>query len=106
MRAYLVDDEKSAREVLKHHLKNIQDVNVVGEASKIEVAKKELEQLEIDILFLDISMPQGTGFDVLEMVDVSQVKVVFITAHSDYSIKAIKKGAFDYILKPIIFEEL
>ncbi|MCO6499804.1 MAG: response regulator transcription factor [Vicingus serpentipes] len=105
--AVIVDDEKKSREVLKRLIEESQvDVIVLGEASSVEegveVINKELPQL----VFLDVEMLDGTGFNLLEKFDKVEFKVIFTTAYDKYAIKAFKYSAIDYLLKPIDIEEL
>jgi two-component system LytT family response regulator len=75
-------------------------VEVVGEAVNVEDAKEKIEQLQPDVIFLDIQMPEKTGFDLLEELD--QVPhVIFTTAYDEYALKAFQVNALDYLLKPI-----
>ena len=81
-------------------LNQLETVEVVGEAIHVEDAKEKIEQLQPDVIFLDIQMPEKTGFDLLEELD--QVPhVIFTTAYDEYALKAFQVNALDYLLKPI-----
>jgi len=100
MRALVVDDERLARKELINLLSNHDNIEVVGEAINVEDAKEKIEQLQPDVLFLDIQMPEKTGFDLLEELDHVPL-VVFITAYDEFAIQAFQVNALDYLLKPI-----
>ena len=100
MRAIVIDDERLARKELINLLNQLETVEVVGEAVNVEDAKEKIEQLLPDVIFLDIQMPEKTGFDLLEELD--QVPhVIFTTAYDEYALKAFQVNALDYLLKPI-----
>lgn len=100
MRALVIDDERLARKELINLLNQLETVEVVGEAINVEDAKEKIEQLQPDVIFLDIQMPEKTGFDLLEELD--QVPhVIFTTAYDEYALKAFQVNALDYLLKPI-----
>src|SRR4051812_21254907 len=107
MKALIVDDEKDVSQALKLLLnKTCPDIEIIGVVHSAMDAVKALKKEMADVLFLDIEMPGGNGFDLLEVVDNKKLYVIFTTAHSEYAIKAIKNGAKDYILKPIDPDEL
>ena len=99
-KAIIVDDEYWARVSLKDKLKEIPEIEVIGEADSIIEAKKEIEKLKPDILFLDIQLTCGTGFDLLNQVEFSG-KVIFVTAYDEYAVRAFEINALDYLMKPI-----
>nr|WP_287937080.1 response regulator [Algoriphagus sp.] len=100
MRAIVIDDERLARKELITLLNQLETVEVVGEAVNVEDAKEKIEQLQPDVIFLDIQMPEKTGFDLLEELD--QVPhVIFTTAYDEYALKAFQVNALDYLLKPV-----
>ncbi|MDD2279866.1 MAG: LytTR family DNA-binding domain-containing protein, partial [Bacteroidales bacterium] len=97
-----IDDEKLAREALANMLKMFcPDVNLIGEADGVESGVETIRRLEPDAVFLDIQMPDGSGFDLLKEFASIGFKFVFITAYQEYAIQAFKYSAIDYILKPI-----
>jgi len=107
IKAILVDDEilnlKNLEIILK---KNFPKIEIKALFQNVADAKYFLEKNHIDLLFLDISMPIADGFDLLKYFPNQDFQIIFITAHEEFAIKAIKAGAVDYILKPIILEEL
>jgi two-component system, LytTR family, response regulator len=105
MRALVVDDEPLARRELKRLLGEFPAVQVVGEAGNIDEARASIESLSPDVVFLDIQMPGGTGFDLLTQLD-RVPRIVFTTAYDQYAVKAFDVNALDYLLKPIELERL
>lgn len=99
-KAIIVDDEYWARVSLQDKLKEIPEIEVIGEADSITKAKKEIEKLNPDILFLDVQLNDGTGFDLLNQLEFSG-KVIFITAYDKYAVRAFEINALDYLMKPI-----
>ena len=107
VKAVIIDDDYYSRMVLREILKKtIEDVELLGEAGSVVEGAILIERVEPDLVFLDISMPDGTGFDLLDKIKKIDFKIIFITAYSDYAIKAFKYSAFDYIVKPINKEDL
>jgi two-component system, LytTR family, response regulator len=100
MRALIVDDEPLARRELRRLLAPFQWVQIVGEAGDVGEARERIESLLPTLVFLDIQMPGGTGFDVLETI-VWVPRVIFTTAYDHYAVKAFEVSAMDYLLKPI-----
>ncbi len=96
----IIDDERLAREEVKRALKNHPEFRIVGEANNVDSAIEIIEQEEPDVLFLDIHMPQKTGFDLLEELT-SVPEVVFTTAYDQYAVKAFELNALDYLVKPL-----
>ncbi|WP_114748383.1 LytR/AlgR family response regulator transcription factor [Pleomorphovibrio marinus] len=105
MRALIVDDERLARKELMSLLSIHDNVEVIGEALNVDDAKEKIEQQQPDVIFLDIQMPEKTGFDLLEELDHVPL-VVFITAYDEFAIQAFQVNALDYLLKPIEPERL
>lgn len=105
MRALIVDDERLARKELINLLSNVENVEVVGEAINVDDAKEKISQLNPDVVFLDIQMPEKSGFDLLEELD-HVPNVIFTTAYDEYALKAFQVNALDYLLKPIEQERL
>lgn len=107
MRAIIVDDEKKSQNTLgKMLLRYCPEVELCGYAKNVEEALKLYTQYTPDLLFLDIQMPGGSGFDLLDNIDSHTASVIFTTAHNEYAIKAIRANALDYLLKPINIDEL
>lgn len=100
MRAIVIDDERLARKELITLLNQLESVEVVGEAVNVDDAKGKIEQLNPDVIFLDIQMPEKTGFELLEELD-NVPHVIFTTAYDEYALKAFQVNALDYLLKPI-----
>ena len=105
MKALLVDDERLARQELRRLMQAHPDVTIVGEAANADDTVALLSDPAIDVVFLDIKMPGGSGFDVLERIDRVPL-VVFTTAFDEYAVRAFEVNAFDYLLKPIRPERL
>src|SRR5690606_7538790 len=105
MRALVIDDERLARKELITLLNQLETVEVVGEAVNVDDAKEKIEQLQPNVVFLDIQMPEKTGFDLLEELD-HVPHIIFTTAYDEYALKAFQVNALDYLLKPIESERL
>jgi two-component system, LytTR family, response regulator len=100
--AVIIDDEVLARESLLSMLKLFcPNINVVGQAQNVQTGFELINEVSPDVVFLDIQMPDGSGFDLLQRFTSIQFKFVFITAYQEYAIKAFKFSAIDYILKPV-----
>lgn len=107
MKILVIDDENKTRKLLEKMLDSLNlDLTLSIEGHDVKSGLKAIQTFSPDILLLDIQMPDGTGFDLLELVPNRDFSVIFITAHQEFAIKAIKAQAFDYILKPIDIEEL
>ncbi len=105
--AIIVDDEKNSRIVLNNLLLNFcPAVQVVGEAANAEEAFAIISDKNPDLVFLDIQMPTGNGFTLLQKFQHVPFEVVFITSYDEYAINAIKFNALDYLLKPVVIDEL
>jgi two-component system, LytTR family, response regulator len=105
MNTLLVDDERLARQELRRLLADHADITIVGEAVNADDAVTRLEDSSIDLVFLDIQMPGGSGFDVLERLERVPL-VVFTTAFDEYAVRAFEVNAFDYLMKPVRPERL
>jgi two-component system LytT family response regulator len=107
VRAVIVDDELGSRESLSKMIeKNCKNIQIVGKADSMLSAFEVITNNEPDLVFLDIEMPNGNAFDLLEKFKEIHFNIIFVTAYDHYAIKAIKFSAIDYILKPIDPEEL
>ncbi len=109
--AVLIDDDKHLRKGLKALLERYtNEINIIGEAESVKTGITLLEKTQPQVIFLDIHLSDGTGFDILEKMANSKGKttshIVFITAHEQYAVKAFKFSALDFILKPVDPEEL
>lgn len=106
-RILIIDDEKRIRDFVKRMVDSFGfDVEVYTDGENVETGLKAIQELKPDIVFLDIQMPDGTGFDLLNQLGEKNFELIFITAFQEYAIMAIKFSALDYILKPIDAEEL
>jgi two-component system, LytTR family, response regulator len=107
LKAVIVEDEKKSRETLTGLLKLFcNNVEVVAEADDVQSGIEAIETHSPDILFLDIQMPDGNGFQLLEALKEINFEVIFTTAYDQFAIKAIKFSALDYLLKPIFPDDL
>lgn len=107
IQAVVVDDEKKGRDLLINVLsKYCPEVEVTGQAENITQAYQEIQEKNPDLVFLDIEMPNGNGFDLLKKFDHVSFEIIFTTAYDHYAIKAIKYSALDYLLKPIDIDDL
>jgi two-component system LytT family response regulator len=107
LKALIVDDETASRETLSNYLTKYCDgVQVVAMADSVKTALVEIEKHPPDVVFLDIEMPFGNAFDLLEQVKDIRFETVFVTAFSNYAIQAINVSAAYYMLKPIDIDEL
>lgn len=107
LRAMIVDDEPHAREGLRIRLRREPDVLVIGEYGDASSALKAIESDAPDVLFLDIQMPGGSGFDLLERLKGAAMPIViFVTAFDQHAVRAFDARALDYLLKPVEQERL
>jgi two-component system LytT family response regulator len=106
VRVLIVDDEVLARGFLAEQLRQVEGIEVVGEAGNGFEAVKLCETLTPDLLFLDIQMPKLSGFEVLELLGETAPATVFVTAFDEYALKAFEVHAVDYLLKPVEPERL
>jgi len=97
MRALIVDDARLARQELRTLLSAIADVELVGEADDVASARAAIATLQPDVLLLDIQLPSGTGFDVLDALEATPC-VVFTTAYDQYAVRAFEANALDYLV--------
>jgi two-component system LytT family response regulator len=105
--AIIVEDEKGVRDLLNLLIKKYcPQVKVVGLAGDIETAFRKINEKKPDLVFLDVQMPRGNGFDLLKKFDTVSFDVVFTTSHNHYALQALKAEAIDYLLKPFDIVEL
>lgn len=103
----LIDDDPIALGYISRMIKkNCPNLSIKGEAKSASEAREILDKFDIQVLFLDISMPEENGFDFLQSIDNSRYKVVFTTSYKQYTIKAMRANAVDYLMKPIKLAEL
>jgi two-component system LytT family response regulator len=100
IKVIIVDDERLSREELKRALKVYEDFVLIGEAENADDAKDLIETGMPDLIFLDIQMPEKSGFDLLESLD-NAPAVLFTTAYDQYAVQAFEVNALDYLMKPI-----
>lgn len=105
LRVLIVDDTRLARHELRTLLADLAEVECVGEADDVPAAREAIRQLNPDLVLLDIQMPSGTGFDVLDGLDAAPL-VVFTTAYDQYAVRAFEANALDYLVKPVVPERL
>jgi len=107
LKAILVEDEKISRDILRNYLhKYCPNVNLLGEASNIKEAQNLIDKNDLDLVFLDVEMPFGNAFDLLEKVENRTFETVFVTAYDHYAMDALNNHASYYLLKPISIDEL
>ncbi|MBN8877806.1 MAG: response regulator transcription factor [Sphingobacteriales bacterium] len=104
LKVIVIDDEPSIQQEIESLLKPIHGFTFVGACPSVKKAVTFIEQFDPGVLLLDVELPDGTGFDLLEKISVPY-KVIFLTSHDEYAIRAIKFGALDYLLKPIDAKE-
>ena len=103
----IIDDENRTRELIARMIDSFGfDVQTIPEGENVQSGIAAIEKHNPDIVFLDIQMPDGTGFDVIRSIEDKDFEVIFITAHEEFAIKAIKFSALDYLLKPVDTSEL
>jgi len=107
LKAVIIDDELASRETLASYLKNYcPDIELVADADSVKSGLEIIKKHKPEVVFLDIEMPYGNAFDLLEQIDQVDFDLVFVTAYSNYAIKALNMSASYYILKPISIDEL
>ena len=105
--AIIVDDEQDSRETLRSYVgKYCPQVELIGECANIQEAQAAIEAKQPQLVFLDIEMPYGNAFDLLERLNDIHFEIVFITAFSQYAVQAFQQSAVHYLLKPVNIEEL
>lgn len=107
VKTIIIEDEKKSREMLQKLIElHCKQLTVIGTAGSMKEGLELLKKQTPDLLFLDIELGDGTGFDLIEQTENKNFKVIFATAYDQYAIKAIKYSALDYLLKPYDVEEL
>src|SRR6202008_2313714 len=101
LKVLIVDDTRLARQELRTLLADVPDVECIGEADDVPAGQGAIEKLQPDLVLLDIQMPSGPGFDVLEGLDHAPL-VVFTTAYDHYAVRAFDANALDYLVKPVV----
>jgi len=107
IKTVIVEDNFVASNILKRMLENnFKDIEVSGTAKNVDEAVILINEKKPDLLFLDVELPDGNAFNVLDYVENQNFKIIFVTSHQNYAIKAIKLNALDYIVKPITKKDL
>jgi two-component system LytT family response regulator len=102
IKALIIDDEDKGRETLINFIgKYCDSVEIIGEASSVVTGFKQIQKLAPELVFLDIQMQDGTGFDLLEMLPEKNFHLIFVTSYDQYALKAFRFSALDYLLKPV-----
>jgi Response regulator of the LytR/AlgR family len=106
LKVIIVEDQASTRLELEEFIQQQPGITLIGGCETVHDALALIHESKPDLLLLDIGLPDGTGFDILEQMQPVQSKVIFITVYQEYAIRAFRWGAIDYLLKPINFDEL
>jgi len=101
VRALIVDDEELGRRMLRSLLAPDDEIQVVGEAASADDARRKIEDLQPDLVFMDIEMPGGNGIEVLQSLAEPSPYIIFVTAHPEFALPAFEVHAADYIVKPV-----
>ena len=101
VRTLIIDDERLMRRDLRTLLEAHEDITVVGEADSVESARRSIEELQPDVIFLDVQMPPASGFDLLDSIDTDVISVIFVTAYDRYAVRAFEVNSLDFLLKPV-----
>jgi len=107
LKSVIIEDESSSREILRNYLaKYCKTVNVVGEAASVNEGVEILAKTKPDLVFLDVEMPFGNAFDLLDQLPNRSFETVFVTAYNSYAMEALNNHAAYYLMKPINIDEL
>jgi two-component system, LytTR family, response regulator len=107
IKAALIEDEPKSLDILKLMLaEHCSNVKVVATAGTVQEGIEVLQKVTPDLVFLDVSLSEGTAFEILQALPVISFQVIFTTAYKDYALDAIKHSALDYLMKPIDIDEL
>jgi len=107
IKCIIVDDERPARECIQNYLNDYcQDVDVVAQADSARTALEAIMKYHPDLVFLDVEMPNGNGFDFLRQLNRINFSIIFVTAYEEYAVMAFRFSATDFLLKPINIKEL
>jgi two-component system LytT family response regulator len=105
IRTVIIEDEAPAREILKHYLKDFDEIDIIAECADGFSGLKTISELKPELVFLDIQMPRLNGFEVIEVMTEKPV-IIFTTAYDQFAIQAFELNAIDYLLKPFPKERL
>ena len=107
IRAVIIDDEAGSRKTINNILKFAADkITCVGYGENVESGFNAIIEHKPDLVFLDIRMPDGSGFDLLKKFETISFKIIFITAYDEYAVQAFRFSALDYLLKPVNADDL
>jgi two-component system LytT family response regulator len=106
LKAIVIDDEIKIREYIVNTIEKNSDITIIGSCGSVKEGLILLKYCNPDVVFLDIQLSDGTAFDILSELESIDFRLVFITSYEQYALKAIKCGAFDYILKPLDIDEI
>jgi len=107
LRAVIIDDERKSRENLELLLQSfVENVDIVGTADGVYTGIKAINEKEPDVVFLDIHLANGDGFQVLDGIENRHQNIIFVTGHEEHAVKAFRSDAIDYLLKPVSIEHL
>ncbi len=107
IKAIIIDDEEKSRSSLLNEIKKYcKNVNVVAEAENVKSGLEKIKKFKPELVFLDVQMPDGTGFDLLEKLSEINFNIIFVSAYDQFAIKAFKFSAIDYLLKPVDPDDL
>lgn len=107
LNAIIIEDEANSREILRNYLaKYCTDVQLLGEASSIQEGLNLIQKHNLDLIFLDVEMPFGNAFDLLDQIPDRAFETVFVTAYNQYAVEAVNNHAAYYLMKPINIDEL
>ena len=101
MNCIIVDDEYISREILTRLIERVKGLNLVGSCESARSAKALMHEENVDLIFLDVEMPELSGIDLLDMLDDDKPMIIFVTSKEEYAVKAFDFEAVDYLLKPV-----
>ena len=105
MKSIIIDDEPFVREDLRNMLSAHRDIEIIGETETIDAAVELLSRTDPDVVFLDIQLRGGSGFDLVPFIHPS-IDIIFFTAHDEYAVRAFEINALDFLLKPVTADRL
>ncbi|WP_425077614.1 LytR/AlgR family response regulator transcription factor [Psychroserpens sp. S379A] len=107
LKSIIVEDEETSREILKNYLKKYcPNIQILGEAANVDEALVLIRNHDLDLVFLDVEMPYGNAFDLLDKVGDIDFETIFVTAYNHYAIEALNAHASYYLMKPISIDDL
>ncbi len=106
IRAIIIDDEQSARNVLSNLLNRYNNIEIVAQVRNLKEGVEQIKKLKPQVVFLDVEMPNYAGYEIVKFIDKIDFEIIFVTAYDQYAIKAFELNAIDYLVKPIDREKL